>query len=64
MWTLSLGLYANIKQWWSIDVDGTTMFRATKKLASVKTNILKWNKSSCGHIFQSRCKLKGDLDNV
>ena len=64
MWTSHPDLFDKVKSWWEIDVEGTTMFRVTRKLSNVKRKIKVWNKSDFGHIFKEKEDLSIKLSSV
>lgn len=39
MWSVHPILYEKIKEWWGIEVDGTSMYRVAKKLRFIKLEI-------------------------
>ncbi len=51
MWLSHPALEGNISHWWSIEVEGTAMYRVSQKLKNVKRNIKSWNRTNFGHIF-------------
>ena len=61
MWTSHPDLLDNIKKWWGIEVEGSAMFRVTRKLSNVKRMIKIWNKSGFGHIFHEKKELFDNL---
>ncbi len=61
MWTSHPDLLDNIKKWWGIEVEGSAMFRVTRKLSNVKRMIKIWNKSDFGHIFHEKKELFDNL---
>lgn len=61
MWTLHPSLENLIKEWWSIRVEGTAMFKVAAKLKNVLKNIKIWNKETFGNIFQNKKKVLEEL---
>ena len=64
MWTSHPGLVEKVKSWWAIEVEGSTMFRVTRKLSNVKRKIKVWNKIDFGHIFKEKENLSVNLSSV
>ncbi|XP_059071116.1 uncharacterized protein LOC131863509 [Cryptomeria japonica] len=64
MWLSHPFLYDNIKKWWNISINGSTMFRVAKKFVEVKSNIRKWNKESFGNIFVNKATIQLDLKEI
>lgn len=64
MWIRHTNLIKNIREWWSVQVDGLSMYKFAKKLSFVNINVQKWNKSSFGHIFNDKSSLKAGLDSI
>ena len=64
MWSSHPSLHNKIKEWWGIEVDGTTMYKVAKKLRFIKLEICKWNKLDFGNIFQDKERILGYLAEV
>lgn len=68
MWLSHPLLEDSIKQWWSMVVNGSAMFRVAKKIRFVKGNIRRWNKDVFGNLFASKsaiqCELKDSQDKI
>lgn len=64
MWISHPNHEKSITNWWNIDVNGTTMYKVAKKLKNIKVNIKIWNKKVFGDIFDSKKKLKEELDQI
>ena len=47
-----------------IDVEGSTIFRVTRKLINVKRKITIWNKIDFGHIFKEKQDLLVKLSSM
>jgi len=54
MWTSHPNLLERIRVWWSIEVEGTTMFRVSRKLSNVKRMVKAWNKSDLATFYLSK----------
>ncbi|XP_059065729.1 uncharacterized protein LOC131857337 [Cryptomeria japonica] len=61
---LHLGLQEAIKDWWSILVNGTAMYRVAKKMRYVKDMVKKWNKEVFGDIFASKSAIWLELKDI
>ena len=61
MWTLHWGLENLVKEWWSIQVEGTSMFKIASKLKNVKRNIKRWNKDTFGKKNYNKKKVLEEL---
>ncbi|XP_059068214.1 uncharacterized protein LOC131858781 [Cryptomeria japonica] len=64
MWLMAPKIQDKILESWSINNQGTTMFRIVNKLSNVKSNIQHWNKSTFGNIFKAKEKPKLELVEV
>ncbi len=54
MWTSHLDLLDKVKFWWSLEVEGSAMFRVARKLSNVKRIVKIWNKTNFGNIFHEK----------
>lgn len=54
-------IFEEISKWWNIDVTGTSMFRISKKLKEVKTNVRRWKKDAFGNIFGTKIEIQGKI---
>ena len=61
MWILHPSLENLIKEWWSVKVEGTAMFKVAKKLRNVKDNMKRWNRETFGNIFESKRRILEEL---
>lgn len=64
MWFAYSGLFDKIKEWWGIEVEGTTMYKVAKKLRFIKMEIQKQNKMEFCNIFQAKEGILEDLVEV
>lgn len=64
MWSLHPDLLDKVKCWWEIEVEGSAMFRVTRKLSNVKRMIKVWNKMDFGHIFHDKEELSEKLSSI
>lgn len=64
MWISHPDLLNRISNWWSMEGEGTAMFRVTKKLSNMKWMIKIWNKMDFGHIFQEKEEISDKLSSI
>ena len=64
MWLSHPALEGNISHWWSIEVEGTAMYRVAQKLKNVKRNIKSWNRTDFGDIFQEKDEITDRLSLI
>ena len=53
-----------MEKWWSIDIEGTTLFRVASKLKNVKREVKIWNKNCFGNIFENKLAMKEDIQKT
>ena len=49
---------SKLVDWWSIDIDGMTLYRIASKLKNVKREVKTWNKNCFGNIFEKKSIIK------
>ncbi|XP_057828258.1 uncharacterized protein LOC131039491 [Cryptomeria japonica] len=54
----------SVKEWWSVQIDGTSIFRIAKKLRFVKEMVKKWNKEIFVDIFLQKSTLQVELNLI
>lgn len=64
MWLKHLDLKERIREWWGIRVQGTAMFRFSRKLNWVKRQVKIWNKEIFGNIFEDKTALLSELSRI
>lgn len=54
-----------IEKWWKdIEVSGSNLYRVISKLKVIKNNLLRWNKTHFGNIFEAKVKLEEEMSKV
>lgn len=53
-----------MKEWWRFKVNGTTMYRFSKKLREVKRILKQWNKIILKNVEERKNELKEQLDKM
>ena len=64
MWTTHPNLFKKVNHWWGMEVEGTAMFRVSRKLSNVKRMVKVWNKTDFGHIFLEKEDLSQKLISI
>ena len=61
MWLQHPQFESKLVEWWSIDIDGMTLYRIASKLKNVKREAKTQNKNSFGNIFENKSVIKEEI---
>ena len=64
MWMQHPQFESKMEEWWSIGIEGTTLFRVASKLKNVKREVKIWNKNCFGNIFENKSAIKEDIQKT